>query len=376
MLNLLLTVVLVGAAIWIAARVYLLAPDHSRYDKPLGASESNRRAVSPENSELLRQLDVMLADVNGTPLPRRLRRLRQLMDQGIIGAPVDPDELGVTLKLVDVDGVPAEWVLAPGVDSGRRLLYIHGGGFVVGSPSSARMLTAKLSKLCGAAVLSIDYRLMPENRRIDSILDSQGAYRWILDNGPDEPGAAREVFVAGDSAGGSLALMLCAWARDEALRMMNGVVAFAPSTDSTMSGASFRQNIATDPLLGPALRPLARLPAVIRALFGLLAGRVNPSNPLVSPQFGKLSGLPPTLVQVSECEVLLDDARRYVNKAISQGSPVELQTWPGMVHVFQMYWHMLPEANEALARAAQFLNETVANRSETIASRKSVAALE
>lgn len=374
--NTLVIAALVIAAVLLAAHVFLLAPDHSRFDGPLSESGRKRRTVSPENTELLRQLDGMLAEVNGTSLPKRLQRLRRIMDEGVIGAPVDPDELGVSLKLVDAGGVPSEWVLAPDADSERRILYIHGGGFVVGSPSSARMLTAKLSKLCGAAVLSVDYRLMPENRRMASVDDCQSAYRWILDNGPDETGPAREIFVAGDSAGGNLALMLSAWARDNDLRLMDGVIVFAPSTDSTLAGKTFRDNIETDPLLGPPLRTLARLPAPIRALFGLFSGRINPRNPLVSPQFGQLSDLPPTLVQVSESEVLLDDARRYVNKAISQGSPAELQTWPGMVHVFQMYWHMLPEANEALAEAARFVEKSASNRSAAVSAQDSGAIAE
>ncbi|MCP4997672.1 MAG: alpha/beta hydrolase, partial [Hyphomicrobiales bacterium] len=269
------------------------------------------------------------------------------MDEGLLGAPVKAQDLGVTTQAADAGGVPAEWVLAPAADTRRRLLYIHGGGFYAGSPTSARMLTAALSKSCGVAVLSIDYRLLPENRRMDSVVDCQRAYRWIIENGPDGPAAADHVFVAGDSAGGNLALMLSAWARDEDVEVMDGVIAFSPSTDSALEGKSFRDNVDSDPMLGPPLGPFARMPATLKALLILLLSRVNPRNPTVSPLFGRLDNLPPTLVQASDCEMLLDDARRYVNKAISQGSPAELQTWPGMVHVFQMFSHILPESTEA-----------------------------
>ena len=295
------------------------------------------------------------------PRRQQMTELRKVMDAGFLGAPVDPKVLGVELRSVNFEGIAAEWVLAPGADPSRRFLYIHGGGFFVGSPSSARMLTATFSKSCGVAVLSVDYRLMPENKRVDSITDCQQAYRWMLENGPDGPGAAKHVYVSGDSAGGNLALMLAAWTRDEAVRPMDAVVALSPSTDSTLANPSFRNNIATDPILGPSLGPIAKLPVTIKALIGFVGGRMIPRNPLVSPLFGDLSDLPPTLVQASDCEMLLDDSRRYVNKARSQGSPANLQMWPGMVHVFQMYWHLLPEGTEALDKAALFINDVAAS---------------
>jgi acetyl esterase/lipase len=351
----LLFIVLAVATVWTATRVFLREPDHSRYDEPIVASAGSRSQASPEIDELHRLLDDMANELQGVPRREQTATLRRVMDRGLLGAPVAAEDLGVSTKVVDAGGVSAEWVLAPGADATRRLLYIHGGGFYAGSPTSARMLTAALGKLCGVAVLSIDYRLLPENRRMDSVVDCQRAYRFIVDNGPDGPALAGQVFVAGDSAGGNLALMLSAWARDEGVRLMDGVIAFSPSTDSTLEGKSFRNNIATDPMLGPALGPFARMPATLKALLGLLLSRVNPRNPIVSPLLGRLDYLPPTLVQASDCEMLLDDARRYVNKATSQGSPAELQTWPGMVHVFQMFSHVLPESTEALENVARFV---------------------
>jgi acetyl esterase/lipase len=353
----LLFAVLAIAAVWIAVRVILRAPDHSRFDHPIVASTGSRSEASAEIGELHRLLDGMAAELQDVPRREQVTTLRRIMDQGLLGAPVEAEELGVSTKTADAGGVPAEWVLAPGADVDRRLLYIHGGGFYAGSPTSARMLTAALSKLCRVAVLSIDYRLLPENRRMDSVVDCQRAYRFIIDNGPDGPGSAGQVFVAGDSAGGNLTLMLSAWARDEDVRRMDGVIAFSPSTDSTLEGKSFRDNVDTDPMLGPALGSFTRMPATLKALLGLLLSRVNPRNPIVSPLFGRLDHLPPTLVQASDCEMLLDDARRYVNKARSQGSPAELQTWPGMVHVFQMFLHILPESSEALENVARFVAE-------------------
>ena len=355
MFDFLLFTVLAVAIVWIATRIFLRAPDHSRFDEPVVPSVGSRGEASQEIGEVHRRLDDMANELQNVPRREQTETLRRIMDEGLLGAPVKAEDLGVTTNAADADGVPAEWVLAPGADTTRRLLYIHGGGFYAGSPTSARMLTAALSKLCGVAVLSIDYRLLPENRRMDSVVDCQLAYCWMLINGPERTGSADQVFVAGDSAGGNLALMLSAWARDEDVRSMDGVIAFSPSTDSTLEGKSFRVNVESDPMLGPALGPFARMPATLKALLGLLLSRVNPRNPTVSPLFGRLDNLPPTLVQASDCEMLVDDARRYVNKAVSQGSPAELQTWPGMVHVFQMFSHVLPESTEALENVAHFV---------------------
>ena len=356
--------VIVIVVFWAGARLFLLAPDHSKYDKPFPASAGSRTEASAENMEVLRRFEVLMPEIRGKFFLGRIRALRKALDEGIIGAPVSPDELGVTVQNVTAGGVPGEWVMAPDADPGRRLLYIHGGGFIAGRPASARMIAAKLSKTLGVAVLSIDYRLAPENRRIHSIRDSQSAYRWVLANGPEGAADASEIYVAGDSAGGNLTLMLSAWARDEGLRAMDAVIAFAPSTDATMTGRSFRLNAKTDPLLGPALRPLTMWPASVRALLVLALSQINPRNPLISPLFGDLGNLPPTLVQVSDCECLSDDARRYVNKAIESGTSAELQVWPGMFHVFQMYGHVIPETDEAFENIAAFVDKVIVNRND------------
>ena len=256
----------------------------------------------------------------------------------------------------DAGGVPAEWVMAPGADTARRLLYMHGGGFMLGSPKSHRTITSKFSEITGCAVLAIDYRLMPEYKHMDCVADCRTAYQWILDNGPDGPGKVRQLFFGGDSAGGNLALALVAWVRDKHLRAPEAVVALSPLTDSTFSGASIRANEATDIMLAPILRILNRLPQFIKSWWIVWSQRIRPANPIASPLFGELSGLPPILVQASEAEMLLDDARRYVYKACAAGSPATLQTWADMVHVWQIFDPDLPQAAEAWLEIGKFLN--------------------
>ena len=352
-LFLILTVLAVIA--WVIIRVFLVAPDYSRFDEPQHEPHHDLEDVSAENSEAMRLLDAMQDKLRAEPKHRRIKVLRKIFDEGFTGSPMQAGQLGVDIEAVDVNGVDGEWVVAPGASPDRRLLYLHGGAFAIGSPLSHRMITSALSKSCNVAVLAIDYRLMPEHRRKSAIADCQNAYRWILDNGPVGPNAANEIFVAGDSAGGNLTLMLSAWARDANVRRMDAVIAFSPSTDSTLANPSTVKNIGTDPLLGPGLGQLARLPLEVKTLAALLAGLMNPLNPLISPLFGDLSNLPPTLVLASDCEMLLDDSVRYVNKARSHGSPVTLQVWPGMAHVWPMFQHVLPEARQAIDEVAVFI---------------------
>jgi monoterpene epsilon-lactone hydrolase len=256
---------------------------------------------------------------------------------------------------VDVNGVPAEWVLAPGVDGSRRVLYIHGGAFIAGSPNSHRTITSRFSEVANAAVLAVDYRLMPENPRAAGIEDCRTAYRWILANGPAEQGPPSHLFMGGDSAGGNLSLVMAAWARDQKLRAPDAVVAMSPLTDSRYTGPSIRSNLLTDTMLGPMFGPMLKLPKVILSWIFVLENRFLPGNPDVSPVYGDLSNLPPTLVQVSESEMLLDDARRYVNKARKAGSPVYFQSWAGLLHVWQIFYPDVPEAGEAWDRIDKFL---------------------
>jgi acetyl esterase/lipase len=209
--------------------------------------------------------------------------------------------------------------------------------------------------MTGAAVLAIDYRLMPENRRGDGIADCRTAYRWILENGPDGVGPPAHLVVSGDSAGGNLSLSLVAWARDAGLRAADAVVAFSPSVDGTYSSPSIRNNVSSDIMLGPLFGPLLKIPQAIRAWLYLLEFRFNPANPVVSPVLGDLANLPPTLIQVSEVEMLLDDARRYVRKARAAGSPAVAQSWPYMLHVWQIFYPEMPEAEQAMREVQLYL---------------------
>ena len=343
---------------WLLARLLLDGPNLRHFDEPATARATERTEASAEMAEVRALLAKFRDHVGPVWSPGRLGRLRELFDSGLGTQPRNPEELGVEILATDEAGVPAEWVMAPNASPERRLLFIHGGAFYVGSPKSHRPITAQLSRRARACVLAIDYRLMPEHTRMDGIVDCQSAYRFILDHGPPGQTPLDHLWVAGDSAGGNLALMTIAWARDNGLRSASGAIAFSPSTDATLASPTLRQNRRTDLMLGPALGPVVRLPRFLLLWGALLATRINPKNPIVSPLLGNLHGLPPVLVQASENEMLLGDSRRYAHKAAHEGTQAKLQTWPEMVHVWQLFDQILPEAVEALEAVEQFFEET------------------
>jgi len=344
-------------AIWFLGAWYLRGPDLQAFDTPgPGRPVAPRQRFSSgpllndEHRAVIASLGGITASVQNTPRRHHLRILRDYMDNFSADRVFDAQFVPV-----DAGGVPAEWVLAPGADSRRRTLYIHGGAWIMGSPRSHRAITTKFSEITGGAVLAIAYRLMPEHSRMAGIEDCRSTYRWMLEQGPGGPATASAVFVAGDSAGGNLALSLIAWIRDQGLRAPDAAVALSPATDGALGSPSLRSNIATDAMLGPLFGPLAWVPRSALLWLGCLRNRIPPSHPVVSPIFGDLSGLPPLLIQASEVEMLRDDSVRYANKAHAAGSPVTLQTWDHMVHVWQIFDPQLTEARHSFAQIATFL---------------------
>jgi acetyl esterase/lipase len=311
------------------------------------------RTPSDSHHEVVASMKAFAAESQGLKGKARLQTIRDYMDN------MHADKVFASSFTPVSDGaIRGEWVVAPGVDTRRRVLYLHGGAFMMGSPRSHRSITNRLSEVANAAVFALDYRLLPENSRLEGIADCQNGYRWILQNGPDGPEPLDFLVVSGDSAGGNLTLMTIAWARDEGLRPADAAVALSPSTDTT---------VASDPMLGPALGKLTRFPAIIWWWATLFTSRMKPSDRRNSPLRGDLSGLPPVLVQASEAEMLLDDARRYVEKAQAAGTDARLQCWPHMVHVWQIFTPDLPEAEDAFERIGQFLEGIDATVEEELA---------
>lgn len=348
-----LTILLIGF-VAVVVGVFLVitaafdSPDHSKYDLPKHALTGKRLAESPEHKIIAQLVAANARKPSQNGRQERLKNMRAQMDAR--GAAF---QTNAHIRPVDANGIKAEWVMAPTADPKQRILYIHGGAYMVGSPQSHRLITSRLSRIANAAVLVVDYRLMPENTRMAGIEDCRSAYKWMLENGPNGPETTDIVIIAGDSSGGNLVLSIAAWVRDIGIRAADALIALSPQTDLTLASPSLIGNSETDIMQGPSFGPIVKAPKVISLTFSYLMHRINPNNPIVSPLLGDLSGLPPTLIQVSNAEMFLDDAVRYVNKSNAQGTNAILQTWPFVMHV----WHAfkVPEADEAFEKIGTFI---------------------
>jgi acetyl esterase/lipase len=222
------------------------------------------------------------------------------------------------------------------------ILYLHGGAYALGSINVHRELLARLARATHMRVLAVDYRLAPEHPYPAALEDTAAAYRWALDAGC----APSRIVVAGDSAGGGLALATLAALRDAGAPLPAGTVCLSPWLDLALTGASIRTKASVDPVLSrEALERYA----------GLYAGEHARTHPLISPLYADLRGLPPLLIQVGTDEILLDDAVRGAEKARAAGVRATLDVVEGMFHVFQMVG-VLPETRRALERIAAFVD--------------------
>ncbi|MEX1153342.1 alpha/beta hydrolase [Parvibaculum sp.] len=268
-----------------------------------------------------------------------LAERRRVMDGNAGMFPV-PD--GVTVMQTDLDGLNAEWARANDSDDAPVVLYFHGGGYVLGSPVSHRHLTARLALAARARVLSVDYRLAPEHPFPAAVDDGLKAYRWLLDAG-HAPGT---IALAGDSAGGGLAVAVLIAARRDGLPMPAAAALLSPWTDLTCETGTYASRAEADPMITQA---------GIKELAAMYLGGADPRDPLASPNFGDLAGLPPLLIQVGSDEVLLDDARDLEKRAREADIDTDLEIWDGMIHVWQAFYQMLPEGGWALDHAGAWL---------------------
>ena len=255
-----------------------------------------------------------------------------------------PDD--VRVEEVTAGGVPAHWLTAPGAQAGRVLLFLHGGGYELGSVRSDGELAARLGRAAGMRVLFPEYRLAPDHPFPAAIDDVLTAWHWLR-TGQDL--TAPSLAVAGDSAGGGLAVALLVALRDAGQALPAAAVLMSPTVDLTSSGASMTERADQDPISTPAmLRQFAA---------GYLAG-ADPKTPLASPLFASLSGLPPLLIQVGTADLLLSDSERLATAAAQAGVDVTLQIGEGLPHVYQLLLGT-PEAAQATGQIGTFLRARV-----------------
>ena len=255
-----------------------------------------------------------------------------------------PDDVLVTE--VTAGGVPAHWLTAPGTDPGRVLLFLHGGGYELGSVRSDGELAARLGRASGMRVLFPEYRLAPDHPFPAAIDDVLAAWRWLR---AGQHLSAPSLAVAGDSAGGGLATALLVAIRDAGQALPAAAVLMSPTVDLTSSGASMTERADQDPVSTPAmLRQFAA---------GYLAG-ADPRKPLASPLFASLAGLPPLLIQVGTADLLLSDSQRLAAAAAQAGVDVTLEIGEGLPHVYQLLLGT-PEAAQATGQIGTFLRAQV-----------------
>jgi monoterpene epsilon-lactone hydrolase len=263
----------------------------------------------------------------------------------------DLDGLGAMFKLPKgiqivkelADGVPAEWLIPPGISPGRVVLYLHGGSYVAGSINSHRSLVANIAIAARARALIIDYRLAPEHPHPAAVEDAVTAYKWLI-KGQADP---RHLAVAGDSAGGGLALALLVSLRDRNVPLPAAGICLSPWTDLAFSGESWKSKAAVD-LIIYAYKELE--------FAGMYLGGIDAKTPLASPLYADLKGLPPLLVQVGTYEVLLSDSTRLVDRAKEAGVNAVIDEWEKMQHVWQFAASFIPEGRRAIARIGEFID--------------------
>ncbi|HKT56948.1 MAG TPA: alpha/beta hydrolase [Microbacterium sp.] len=255
---------------------------------------------------------------------------------GLLGSFPQDDSLQTTPRTIN--GVPGLWSDGPGKNV---LLYLHGGGYTLGSAAGYRQLAASIAAQAGVALFSADYRLAPEHPFPAALDDAVAAYRGLLEEGF----SADQIVVGGDSAGGGLTVATLTRLRDEGTDLPAGAFLISPWTDLTLSGATVQSKADDDPSLN--------VEGLSAAAAHYLAG-VDPSVPGASPVFADLTGLPPLSIHHGESEILLSDSLRLTARAAEAAVDVRLRVWPGMVHDWPLFAFMLSEGREAIAEVVSF----------------------
>ena len=254
---------------------------------------------------------------------------------------------GVSLTPVSADGVPAEWQARADAPDDAVLTYLHGGGYAIGSIASHRALTTAIAATFKGRVLSIAYRLAPEDPCPAGIEDAVNAYRFLLSAGL----AGEKVIIAGDSAGGGLAIATLQAIRDAGLPRPGGAWVMSPWVDMTAASETMSLK-ADDDLMITA--------ANVTDTAAIYAPGGDANDPRATPLNASFEGLPPLMVQAGTFETLLDDSLTLARKAALANVEVRLETWPGQQHVFQMFAPMMSEARDAIAAGIAWANARIA----------------
>jgi monoterpene epsilon-lactone hydrolase len=250
----------------------------------------------------------------------------------------------IKCERVSAGGVDAEWVCAPNAASDRFVLYLHGGGYVIGSVNTHRDMIARVSRAAQARVLALNYRLAPEHPFPAAVDDTLAGYKWLLAQGAKPS----RIAIAGDSAGGGLAAAALVAIREAKLPTPGAGVLLSPWVDLEGLGESMVTRMEVDPVV--------RKEGLVGMAQAYLQGQ-DAKTPLAAPLYADLKGLPPLLIQVGDAETLLDDSKRLNDRAKAAGVSTRLEVWPEMIHVWQLFASYLPEGQQAIDGIGKFIRE-------------------
>jgi len=272
---------------------------------------------------------------DGLSVEERRARMEEMGDRFPVPA-------AATVEAVQFAGCPAEWVYDPAADEGRVMLYVHGGGYVQGSLNTHRNMVYEIARAMGGRVLNLDYRLAPEHPFPAAVDDTVQAWRELLDSGVDPAKAS----FGGDSAGGGLVVAALMQARDLGLPLPACGCCISPWTDLVGTGQTMVTKAEADPMVQRA---------GLDFFADLYAGEAPKTEPLLSPLYGDLKGLPPLLVQVGTAETLLDDSRRLAARARHAGVAVDYAEWEDMPHIWHIFAPLLQKSRDAVQELGAYV---------------------
>jgi epsilon-lactone hydrolase len=289
------------------------------------------------------EIEAIRAQLAAHPRPANLAERRKRLDALGTQYALPPD---VSVEPVTANGVPAEWTSTPGANPARVILFLHGGGYISGSLNSHRHMIAQAGREAGARTLALGYRLAPEHPFPAALQDALAGFRYLLTQGL----AAENIAMAGESAGGGLAVAVLVSLRDAGEPLPACVWCSSPWVDLEQSGPSMTEKAAVDPLIQKGY---------LDELAAAYLNGADPRTPLASPLHANLSGLPPMLIQVGSAETLLDDAVRLARVAGAAGVRVSLEVWPDMIHAWTLFYQQVAAGRRALQSVGAFVRSNL-----------------
>jgi monoterpene epsilon-lactone hydrolase len=272
-----------------------------------------------------------------------LQQRRMALEDAARRLPMPPH---VDVQQTTAGNIPAEWLRPVGTTDSRVVLYLHGGAYTMGSFTTHRALASRIAIASKTSVLQLEYRLAPEYPFPAALQDGMAVYRWLIDYGI----SPQKMVVAGDSAGGGLALALTVLLRDKDVPLPAAIACLSPWADLALTGESLTTRAKVDPVCSLAESQFHASHYV---------GQNDPRAPLISPIYADLHGLPPTLTQVGDREILLSDAIRLIERACKDGVDAELEVWDGMWHVWHLLARYVPEGQQAVDKIGAFIRKHI-----------------